>query len=221
MTQTTRKPDADLKNDVIDELRWLPSVNSTRIGVAVDDGAVMLSGEVDSYPELRLAGYAVQRVHGVTALAQELTVRDDGHGPNDSDIAREAGEALQRAVDVPVEVRMSVHDHVVTLSGAVAWQHERAAAERTVRYVAGVRDIDNAITVQAGAMAVDVKAAIGAAIMRNAQLEGKHISVTAGPDGLVTLDGTVRSWAERRQAEHASWSASRVTHVTNNLRVEG
>jgi osmotically-inducible protein OsmY len=132
----TRKPDADLKNDVIDELRWRPSVNSTRIGMAVDDGAVMLSWEVDSYPELRLEGYAGKRVHEVTTLAQELTVH-------------------------------------------------------------------------AGAMAVDVEAAIGAAIVPNAQLEGKHITVTAGTDGLVTLDGTVRSW-----------SASGVTAVTNNLGVE-
>lgn len=219
MTKTTRRPDADLKSDVIDELRWLPSVNSTHIGVAVDDGAVTLSGEVDSYPEMRLAGYAVQHVHGVTALAQDLTVRDDESGVNGTDVARDVGEAMQRAVDVPATVAVSVRDRVVTLSGAVTWQFERAAAERAVRYSPGVRAVVNTVTIRPGDVAVDVKAAIGAAIMRDAALEGKHITVASDAAGLVTLGGTVRSWAERRQAEHASWSAPGVTEVTNNLRI--
>jgi osmotically-inducible protein OsmY len=50
MTQTQQRSDAQLKDAVVDELEWTPSVNSTHIGVAVDHGAVTLSGEVDSYP---------------------------------------------------------------------------------------------------------------------------------------------------------------------------
>ncbi|MGZ4533136.1 MAG: BON domain-containing protein, partial [Mycobacteriaceae bacterium] len=38
--------------------------------------------------------------------------------------------------------------------------------------------------------------------------------------GAVTLEGTVHSWAERRQAEHAAWSAPGVTAVTNHLRID-
>lgn len=219
MAQTTRRPDSDLKNDVIDELQWLPSVDSTHIGVSVEDGAVTLSGAVDSYPEMRLAGHAAQRVHGVTALAQELTVRGDEHAANDSDIARMAGESLQRAGDVPAGVRISVRDQVVTLSGAVTWQYERVAAERAISHTPGIVGVVDTIEILPGALAVDVKDAIGAAILRNAQLEGGHITVTAESDGLVTLAGTVRSWSERRQAEHASWSAPGVTDVTNHLRV--
>jgi osmotically-inducible protein OsmY len=136
MTRAQRRPDAELKAAVVDELQWTPGVDSTYIGVSVTDGAVTLSGEVESYPEKSLAEKAVQRVRGVTAIAEEITVRDTW-GAADTDIAREAGEALQRSVDVPDTVRATVHGRVVTLSGVVEWQYQRAAAARAVRHLKG------------------------------------------------------------------------------------
>ncbi len=42
------KNDTQLQKDVIAELNWDPSVNTTDIGVEVKDGVVTLSGHVDS-----------------------------------------------------------------------------------------------------------------------------------------------------------------------------
>ena len=220
MTQTSRRPDAELKGAVVEELRATPSVNSTHIGVAVTDGAVTLSGEVESYPEKALAEKAAQRVRGVTAIAEEITVRSTWGALNDTDIAREASEALQRAVDVPATVTVTVHDHAVTLSGAVPWRYQRAAAARAVRHLKGVHNIVNTIAIRPTAVAADIKTAIGAALLRNAQIENEHITVTTDATGVVTLEGTVHSWAERRQAEHTAWSAPGVTEVTNHLRID-
>ncbi len=224
MTQTAshRVPvsDAELKNAVLAELSWIPSVSSTHIGVGVADGAVTLSGEVDSFPEKLLAGKAAARVRGVRAVAQEITVRSGWGAANDTDIAREAGEAVHRAVDVPETVHVAVRNHVVTLSGTATWNHEREAAGRAVRYLKGVTGVLNTIELRPTAAAAGVKAAIGAALVRSSQLEGKHITVTEDADGVVTLEGTVRSWAERRAAEHASWSAPGVTGVLDHLRIE-
>jgi len=206
MTQT-RKSDADLKTAVVAELGWTPSVDSTHVGVAVNDGAVTLSGEVGSYPEKLLAATAAQRVRGVTAIAQEITVRTTWGRANDTDIAREAGEALERAIDVPDSVKATVNGTVVTLSGAVDWRYQRGAAERAVRYPKGVTDVTNLVTIRAAAMAAGVEAAITGALVRSARTETKHIRVTVGPDGLATIAGAVRSWAERREAEHACWAA--------------
>jgi osmotically-inducible protein OsmY len=219
MTQTSRRPDAELKGAVVEELRATPSVNSTHIGVAVTDGAVTLSGEVESYPEKALAEKAAQRVRGVTAIAEEITVRHTW-GAADTDIAREASEALQRAVDVPDTVKATVHDHTVTLSGVVAWQYQRAAAARAVRYLKGVRNVLDTVTIGPTAVAADIKAVIGAALVRNARIENEHITVTTDTAGVVTLEGTVHSWAERRQAEHAAWSAPGVTEVVDHLRID-
>lgn len=219
MTETLHRPDSELKSAVIDEIRWTPNVNSTHIGVSVNDGAVTLSGAVDSFPEKLLASRAVQRVRGVVAVAQEITVNSTWSDTTDTDIAMEAGEAVQRAIDVPETVKVSVHDHVVTLSGSVMWHHEREAADRAVRYTKGVKTVLNTIHIRPTAMAGNIKTAIGAALVRNAQLESKHITVTANAAGVVTLEGSVGSWAERRQAEYASWAAPGVTDVVDHLKI--
>lgn len=219
MTRTSKKPDADIKTAVVDELCWTPGVDSTHIGVAVDDSAVTLSGEVASYSEKLLAAKAVQRVHGVTAIAQEITVRVNG-GVNDSDVAREAGQALDRAVDVPESVKAAVTQHLVTLSGVVSWHYQREAAERAVRHSNGVTGVLNLVKIRPAAMAADVKAAITSALVRNARLESKHITVTTDVDGTATIEGTVRSWSERRQAEQACWAAPGVMDVVNHLRIQ-
>ena len=202
MTQTTHRPDNDLKNAIVAELAWTPNVNGTHIGVAVLDGAVTLSGEVDSYPEKRQAEMAAQRVRGVTSIAEDITVRSTWGEVNDTDIAREASEALQRAVDVPTgSVKAAVRDHVIDLTGTVAWQFEREAAIRSVRYLKGVKSVYNTIMVRphlpVPVSATEIKNSINGALVRHAQAETKHTKVIADAHGAVTLEGTVGSWSER------------------------
>jgi len=220
MTQTEHRSDAQLKDAVVSELQWMPSVNSTHIGVAVDHGVVMLSGEVDSYPERHHAEEAALRIRGVSAVAEDLTVRNTWGTASDGDVAREASEALERAIDVPSDsVKAVVHDHFVTLSGPVAWQYQREAAHRAVRYLRGVAGVHNTITIEPTVSTVGLKSAISAALVRSARLEGKDITVAAD-SGVVTLEGTVHSPFERRQASFAAWSAPGVTGVTNRLVVK-
>ncbi|WP_309620353.1 BON domain-containing protein [Salinibacterium sp.] len=212
--------DVELKAAIVDELDWTPSVNSAQIGVAVSNGVVTLAGEVGSYPEKRDAERAALRVRGVTAVAEEITVRSIFADVGDVHIAHKASAALEQAVDVPPDqVKVEVHDHTITLSGHVAWQFQRAAAYRSVRFLKGVTDVVNAIIIQPAVSTDDVKDAISTAIVRSAQHEGDGITVVADGDGAVTLTGNVHSWAERRQSEHTAWSARGVTSVTNKLRV--
>jgi len=220
MTNRNHLTDAQLKAAVTEELGWLPYLNSAKIGVAVNDGAVMLSGEVDSYPEKLHAEKAALRVRGVTAIAEELTVRGKWQGAGDADIAREATQALDRAVNVPEgAVTATVHDHVITLSGHVPWQYQREAAGRAVRYLKGVTNIHNTITIKPTVSAAGVKASINAALVRSAQLESSHITVKDDTQGVVRLEGTVHSWAERQAAQDAAWFAPGVTDVVNDLLV--
>jgi osmotically-inducible protein OsmY len=215
------RTDTDLKTAVDDELHWVPSIDSTNIGVSVTDGTVTLSGEVGSYSEKVMAVKATQRVHGVTAVAQDISVRPSGwDNLNDTDVARNASDALQRAVDVPDTIKASVHDHVITLSGE-AWQHQRQAAVRAVRFLGGVRDVLDQVTLRASSTAVasGIKDSIGKAFTRNAVIDRSNLTVTCDPDGAVVLDGTVRSWDEKGQAEYAAWAAPGVTSVTDRLRI--
>jgi osmotically-inducible protein OsmY len=218
MTHTTQRTDTQLKDAVTAELAWLANVDSTHIGVAVNHGAVTLSGEVESYPERLLAQEAALKVRGVTAIAEEITVRSGFQGTNDTDIAREANEALQRSVDIPGgSVSATVHDRAITLTGHLPWNYQREAAGRSVSYLKGVRTVHNEITVRPTVSATGIKAAIGEALKRTADAEGRHTTVTADAAGAVTLDGKVHSWTERQAAAQAAWFAPGVTSVTNNL----
>ena len=212
------RTDPELKKAVVQEISYLPSVNSTNIGVAVRDGVVTLSGEVDTYPERFLAEKATLRVRGVNAVAEEITVRSSA-GATDAKIAQEAHEALDRAVDVPPgSVKVMVMEHVITLTGNTTWHFQREAAARAVRYLKGVTGIHNNVTIIPTVTAAGIKDAINGALVRDAELEARKITVHAD-GGHVTLDGNVHSWAERVQADRAAWSAPGVTNVTSNLKV--
>lgn len=221
MTQMLQRTDPDLKSAIVGELACTPGLNSANVGVSVNHGAVALSGEVDSYPQKRLAEQATARVRGVTAFADDITVRGSWTGINDTDVAREAGEALRRAVDVPADsVTAAVHAHVVTLSGHVSWYFQREAAGRAVRHLNGVANVVNTIAIKPTVSAMGINDAIRAALVRRAQFEANNTAVAVDINGAVTLNGTVTSWTERRDAEHAAWSAPGVTQVVNLLRVQ-
>ncbi len=206
---------------MVEELDWVPGITSTNIGVSVTEGTVTLSGETESYHEKVMALAATQRERGVTAVAQEITVADRNLDHlNDTDVARTAGDALQRAIDVPETIKASVHDQVITLSGD-GFQHQRKAAVRAVRDLDGVRDVVDEIRLRSSepVIAAEITASIHQAFVRNAIVDHTNVRVTCDPDGAVFLDGTVGSWSERRQAEGAVWGASGVTSVTDRLRV--
>jgi osmotically-inducible protein OsmY len=183
--------------------------------VLANDGVVTLSGQVASLPQRYAARRAPLRVWGVTAVADDMVVRDLGaSGPTDADLAEAAQQLLTWAVDVPADTaKAAVHQHAITLSGTVAWQFQREAAARAVMYLRGVTAVTNTITLTPTAPASRVKLAVEAAILRNAQLDSRQIVVDAN-GGEVMLQGTVRSWAERRQAAYLAYSAAGVTRVT-------
>jgi osmotically-inducible protein OsmY len=221
MTQTLHKTDHELKIAIDAELEWAPNVKADRVGIAVRDGAVTLSGQVETYPEKEAAVRAALRVRGVTAVADEIVVEQVWGPRDDTDIAREAGAALDRSVVVPQHaVKARVHNHVVTLTGTVPWRYQREAARHAVAGLPGVSDVVDQIVLAPPVTisAAKAKSKITSALVRNAQLDANRITV--GIHGSeVTLSGTVSSWAERRQAEHAAWSAPGVTSVRNQITV--
>ncbi|SDP38583.1 Osmotically-inducible protein OsmY, contains BON domain [Nakamurella panacisegetis] len=220
MTTSLKASDVALRNSVLQELEWTPSVDAANIGVAVSDGAVTLSGEVGTYPEKAQARKAALRVRGVTAIADEITVRANW-APNDTDIARLAGESLEHAVDVPDgAVKATVHDQVVELTGVVSWEYQRRAAYRAVAFIKGVVAVNNHIRIGAPFHQLTAVEAIKAALARNIHVRPDRIHVSATPKATVHLTGTTSSWFEREQAEKAAWSAAGVLDVDNQLRVE-
>lgn len=140
------KTDRQLKDDIETELRWEPSVHDEQIGVAVKDRVVQLSGEVSTYAEKWAAEHAVQRVDDVKAVALEIkVVVCPADSCTDEDLARLALEHLEWNSLLPKGLKVQVGDGWITLTGEVAWQYQREAAERTVRCLNGVRGVNNEI----------------------------------------------------------------------------
>jgi osmotically-inducible protein OsmY len=220
MTQTHRD-DHQTEVRVVAELAWTAEVDADRIEVAVDEGAVTLSGQVPSYPEKAAAVQAALRVMGVTVVTDELQVRHRVGGPTDADIARAATGAFAHTLAVPPgSVTATVHDHVVTLAGTVHGEYQREAAHRTVASLPGVVGVRDTVALEPTAVvsAQDALAGITAALVRNARLDAQHVHVDV-TGSAVTLTGRVSSSHERSEAGQAAWSSPGVTHVHNRLTV--
>ncbi len=213
--------DINLRQDILDELDYEPSIDSADIGVTVDEGTVTLTGHVTTYAQKRTAETIVRRVKGVRAIAQEIEVRPVGaHRTADDEIAKQAVNALSWHASVPRDaIQIKVSDGYLTLTGKVAWHYQRSEAERAVHDLVGVKGIANLIEIEPAAVnPTDVRSRIESALKRDAELEAKQIRVDVA-DHKVTLEGRVRTWAERQAAERAAWAAPGVTSVVDHISV--
>ena len=216
------KDDKTLRRDVLAELEYDPSIDARKIGVAVEDGIATLTGEVSTFAEKWNAERAVERVEGVRGIVNKIEVRIVGDY-SDTDIAREAADALRWNLMVPPgKVIPKVENGYITLTGEVNYDFQRRAAEKAVRYIPGVKGVINLITikpkVEAEEIKKSVKQQIDEALRRMATVDAENIQVEVQGSEIV-LRGTVRSWAERHEAEKAAWSAPGVTSVKNYITV--
>jgi osmotically-inducible protein OsmY len=217
---TTKRSNKDLRKRVVDELDWEPSIDSADIGVAAKEGVVTLSGHVSSYAQKRTAERTVLRLSGVKGVANEIEVRlPSEHTRSDSDLAQAAIDALDRNIQIPAEsVKVKVDDSWVTLEGVVNWDYQRKRAERTLRYLMGVKGVTNHLRVKERATPGDLRQRIKRALERRIDEESNRISVSV-EGSTVTLSGTVPSWADHDDIEDAVWAAPGVTNVENKLKV--
>jgi osmotically-inducible protein OsmY len=215
------RSDAQLRSDIVAELSWDPAITATNVGVIVKDGVVTLTGHPSSYAEKYAIERAAQRVKGVKALAIEMPVKlASDYTRTDADIAMAAERAIEWNVLVPDDkIHPMVENGWVTLNGEVEWDYQRRAAEAAVRDLLGVTGVTNRVVVKPKFTAADVEKTIREALERQADREAERIKIEVN-GAHVTLSGKVHSWAERKAAQGAAWSAPGVANVINNLLVE-
>jgi osmotically-inducible protein OsmY len=216
------KTDFEIRKDVEEELRWDPDIDPTDIAVKVNSGIVALTGFVRNYSDKYEAEVDAKRVAGVHGVANDLEVRlPTATGRPDPELARDAVAALKTQLPFSWEdLKVIVKEGWVTLEGELEWNYQRDMAESAMRRLPGIRGISNFTTLKAKVMPREVKHRIIAAFHRSAQIDANRVSVETS-DGQITLKGSVRSWAEREEAQRAAWATPGVNRVDNQITVSG
>lgn len=215
--------DAELRQDVLEELEWDPRFDARDIAVTVKDGVVTLTGKVASYAEKSAAEEATQALRGVRAIANDIEIEPQAAAQrDDTHIAGAALVALKAHVSIPAaDIKIIVRNGWITLEGEVPLRFQADMAEKAVQNLWGVKGVINNIALKAftQSKAADVKAKIQDAFRRHAQLDADAIQVSVD-DGTLILSGSVHSLRERNDAEAAAWAAPGVRKIDNRIRVQ-
>ncbi len=215
------KSDIEIQKDVIEQLKWEPFLNAAQIGVAVKNGIVTLSGQVDAYSKKILAEKTTKKVAGVKAIAEDIQV---GISPvykkTDTEIAEAVVNALKWHTMIPDEkIKVSVEDGNVKLEGDVEWEYQRNQAKTAVENLSGVRFVTNLVAVKPKITPYELQQKINSSFQRSANIDSSRITAEV-LGSKITLRGKVRSFAEKEDAENAVWSAPGVVSVENKLLIE-
>lgn len=216
-TAMVKETDVRVRDAVMLQLDWDPQVDASAVGVTARDGAVTLTGFIDTYDGKLAAERAAKRVAGVRAVANDIDVRLTLER-TDADIAQDATHAMQLQSNVPEGVQVVVHEGRVTLTGNVGWLHQKEAAERAVRLIRGVRGVFNHITVTPTTSVRDVRRRIVKALYHAADVDARHVAVEVAGH-TATLKGTVGTWLQRESAERAAANAPGIAHVANFITI--
>lgn len=217
--QAIKEVDRQLREAVLKQIEWDPQITSKDIGVEALDSVITLTGFAHHYAEKYAAEKAAKSVYGVRAVANDIEVKL-GASRSDPEIARDLTQATKLDVALPENgIKTTVQDGFVTLEGSVEWNFQRAKIEAGARNVPGVRGVMNHIVIKPKPVStVEVLHKIEDALRRSAEVDARRITVSA-KDGQVHLYGSVRSWMEREEAEHAAWSAPGVSDVVDHISV--
>lgn len=217
-----KKHDKDIRHAVEDELSFDPLVDASDVMVTNLNGDVALNGTVPSYPQYVEAAVAARRVAGVKNVHNHLeVVLPRGDYRDDPKLTTAANNALTGDVTVPDGVEAAARNGNLTLTGTVAYGSERAAAERAVAGLTGVRNIRNEIGISHDADPVDITLRIQDALDRHALIPDDSGVAVETKGNTVTLSGHVRTWSEHDAVVDAAWMAQGVIDVSDDLQITG
>lgn len=217
-----RRSDRDLKQRILNEMKWDSRVKWASIGVQVIDGVVTLTGPVSSYAQKIAAQDAAHRVAGVLDVANDIEVQPIDHFlRTDTEIAAAVRNALEWDALVPNElIQSSVSDGWVILEGEVDYFRERTDAEQAIRRLAGVVGVTNKITIRKQRVnESQLREQIESALERRADRQAERLRIEVH-DGAVDIWGRVHSWQEKRAVIGSVAHAPGVNRLQDHLRID-
>ena len=222
MQAVQTKSEAQIKQDVLAELKWDPRVDEWDVGVEVDNAVVTLTGTVASYAKQIAAREAAHRVAGVLDVVNNIKVKLPGSlQRTDTEIAQAVRDALRWDVTVPHEqIQTTVSQGAVVLEGTVDYLYQRESAEWAIRNLQGVTSIVNRLRLVGPSVAAEaVRRSIEGALERRAERAANRITITV-TGGKVRVSGAVRSWEEKQAVLSAAKFTPGVLDVEDSLRID-
>lgn len=227
-------------------------IKARNINVRTRDAIVTLSGHVDTPAQRDLALQIAKTTDGVREVKDQLTLRGGaaeqgavatgGTAPPSPDVRQTIDDAQVTArvqskffIDERVKglhIDVDTRNGVVTLSGQVGTEDERAQALLLARTTEGVERVEDHLTVSPPEPAAETPAdssriddttittTIRAKYFVDTTVKSSAINVSA-KDGVVLLEGAVPSEAARRQAIAIAQNSDGVVQVIDRLKVTG
>jgi osmotically-inducible protein OsmY len=119
------------------------------------------------------------------------------------------------------DIRVAVHEGVVALTGTVSTYAKKLAAQEAAHRICGVLDVANDVEVKTNGRArtdTAIARAVRHALEWDTLVPEDRVQSTVS-DGWVTLEGDVKVWREREDAETAVLNLSGVMGVINKIQV--
>ncbi|HTR76840.1 MAG TPA: BON domain-containing protein [Gemmatimonadaceae bacterium] len=143
------RSDAQLQWDVLVAVRREAGIRRDQIDIRVSGGVLTLSGEVDSVAQRHAIVDAARRVDEMLTIAEDLRVVLTAETLRTDDEIRFAAEDALAWGEMPhPNIRPYVQDGWLWLIGDVAQDQERAAAERAVLPLVGIKGVTNLVRVR-------------------------------------------------------------------------
>jgi len=143
--QIVGRTDSDIAHDAIVCLKTRP-VFGDAVQVVVHRGHLTLTGQVEWLLQKEAAERAVKHVRGLLGIFNHITVKPRAA---QRDVQRRIVAAMHHHADLDArQVRVTVRDDLVTLTGIVSTWLQRDAAERAAGSAPGITRVDNQIVVE-------------------------------------------------------------------------
>jgi osmotically-inducible protein OsmY len=198
--------DTEITNAVEDELLFDKSVDLNDIDVKTTQGVVTLSGVVSNILAKERAAKLTRTIKGVRSVVNRIKVSPSPLR-SDTAILHDVQTALLRdPATKAYAVYVAVRDNEVTLTGNVgSWQQKRLA-EKVVKGVRGVKEVENNIDVTYSTTRRDaqIEDEIQKALRWDTLVDDGLVQVDV-EDGKVELTGTVGSAAEKARVSIDAW----------------
>ncbi len=215
------KSEEEIREAVLDALRWDPRVDPSRIDVQMSKTVVSLTGTVDNLPAKRSAGSDASNTVGVTRVRNNILVRSKS--PTDDEIADNVATAFFR--DPVLErhkIDVVVRNRKVYLYGDVDSDFEKQRADRIAAQSAGVAAISNNLSVNEEfewKSDAQIEADIEDELYWSWYIDAGNVEVEVD-DGVATLKGNVEGTLEYRAAVDNAFDGGAQV-VRNDISVRG